>query len=336
MTFIPTTMHSIQRAADGAPDVMLWSDCPVPHPTADEVLIRVHAVGVNRADCLQRQGRYPPPAGTSPILGLECSGTVVACGDAVTQWRVDDAVCALMAGGAYAEYVAVPSGQCLPKPEILTWDEAAALPEAVTTVYANIFEAGALKPGEIAFIHGGSSGIGTTAIQMVRLYGAESIVTAGTAEKCAICEQLGAKRSINYKAEDYVEVVKSVTAGRGVDGVLDMLGGEALGRNLQVLADGGRHVSIATQQGRVAPLDLGLVMRKQLKITGSTLRARSVAEKSRLISEIRVKIWPWLADKRLKPVIDRVISIKNAAEAHKVMESGLHTGKIVLEVQPKT
>ena len=327
-------MFSIICSEPGSPEVMQWGHSPVPDISGDEVLIQVAAAGVNRADCLQRQGRYPPPEGVSATLGLECAGVVVAKGSRVTEWTEGDRVCALLSGGGYAQYVAVPQGQVLPIPDGLSWAGAAALPEAIVTVWANVFEDGKLKPEETLLVHGGSSGIGTTAIQMVRLSGAGVMVTAGNDEKCAACDRLGASLSINYKAHDYVDAVARATKGCGVDIVLDMLGGEYVGRNLLTLAPLGRHISIATQHGKTAAVDMRLVMQKRLTLTGSTLRGRSPAEKARLVARVRDKIWPWVTNGSFKPLIYKEVSIKNASGAHKMMESGQHIGKIVLEVQP--
>jgi len=325
-------MYAITCPTFGAPDVMRWEEMPTPQPKAGEVLIKVAAAGVNRADTMQRQGKYPPPSGASDILGMEVSGEIVALGSGVTGWKIGDKVCALLSAGGYAEYVTVPTGQCLPVPSNLSMLEAAALPEALVTVWANIFEAGGLKAGETVLVHGGSSGIGTTAIQMIKLFGARIIVTVGSDDKAEICRKLGADLAINYKTEDFVAAIAHATHGQGVNIVLDMVGGDYVNRNLAALAPLGRHVSIATQQGRLAPVDLRLVMQKRLLLTGSTLRGRSSEEKARLIGEIMTNMWPWVAEGRLKPLIFDKYPIKNAAEAHKVMESGAHFGKMVLEV----
>jgi NADPH2:quinone reductase len=325
-------MHAITCIRFGSPDVMRWDEVPTPQPAAGEVLIKVAAAGLNRADLLQRQGKYPPPKGVSDIMGMEVSGEIVACGEKTSRWRIGDKVCALMSGGGYAEYVAVPEAQCLPVSPNLTLRDAAALPEAVVTVWANLFEAGGLQAGDTALVHGGSSGIGTTAIQMAKLSGSKIFVTVGSDEKAEACRKLGADLAINYKTGDFVDAVLRATNGQGVNVVLDMVGGDYLNRNLTVLAPFGRHVSIATQQNRMAEVDIRLVMQKRLIISGSTLRARPTDEKARLVAEIEKKVWPWVISGQLKPLISQSYPIKNAAEAHKMMESGAHIGKIVLEV----
>lgn len=331
---LDSTMYAIECREAGGPENMAWVKHPVPALAADEVLIKVAAAGVNRADCLQRQGRYPPPEGASSIMGLEAAGRIVAIGPDVKAWKVGDDVCALLSGGGYAEYVTVPEGQCISKPVCLSWVEAAALLECMVTVWANIFETGALKPDEIVLVHGGSSGIGTTAIQLVKLFGAQIFITAGNDEKCAACDTLGANLSINYKAHDFVGVIERATKGRGVDIVLDILGGDYVNRNLMVLAPLGRHISIAIQQGKHATLDMRAIIQKRLILTGSTLRSRSKQEKARLVSAVAKKIWPWVEQGSFKPLIYKVLPIKNVGEAHKVMESSQHIGKIALEVQP--
>jgi putative PIG3 family NAD(P)H quinone oxidoreductase len=325
-------MHAIVCATFGAAEVLQWAEVPTPQPEAGEVLIKVAAAALNRADLLQRQGKYPPPEGASEILGLEVSGTIAALGEGVSSWNIGDKVCALLSGGGYAEYAVAAEGQCLPVPSCLSMTEAAALPEALVTVWANVFEAAKLKPGETVLAHGGGSGIGTTAIQMVKLFGAKILVTVGSEDKAEACRKLGADLVINYKAEDFVAAALTATKGRGVDVVLDMIGGDYVNRNLALLAPFGRHVSIATQQGSVAPVDVRLVMQKRLTITGSTLRGRPAAEKARLVAEIERNVWPWVVSGKLKPLIYGVYPIKNAVEAHKMMESGAHLGKIALEV----
>lgn len=323
-------MFAIHCDMFGGPEVMAWRETPAPLPGAGDVLIKVHAAGLNRADLLQRQGKYPPPEGASPILGLEVAGEITGVGSDVKRWKTGDKVCALLAGGGYAEYAVASAAHCLPVPENLSMTEAAVLPEAVATVWTNVFEAGRLQPNETLFVHGGSSGIGTTAIRLAKLHGARVVVTAGSDEKAAACLRLGADIAINYKTHDFVEEVTRQTGNVNV--VLDMLGGDSINRNLQILAPMGRHISIATQQGRTASVDLRLVMMKRLWLTGSTLRARSDAEKARLIAEIEVKAWPWVREGQLKPLIFKTWPIKNAAEAHKVMESSAHIGKMALEV----
>jgi NADPH:quinone reductase len=332
MQAIPQTMHAIICSSFGAPEVMQWTERPVPQPADNEVLIKVAAAGVNRADTMQRQGKYPPPPGASDIMGMEVSGEILALGTKASRWKIGDKVCALLAAGGYAEYAVAPEGQCLPVPSNISMTEAAVLPEALITVWANLFESGALKPGETALVHGGSSGIGTTAIQMVKLFGAKIFVTVGTNEKAEACKKLGADLVINYKTEDFVTVIERATNKRGVDVVLDMVGGDYIARNLLALAPLGRHVSIATQQGKPSTIDMRLVMQKRLTITGSTLRSRSGGEKARLVHEIEKQVWPWVVSDALKPLIHHAYPIKNVAEAHKMMESSAHIGKIALEV----
>jgi NADPH:quinone reductase len=329
---IPHTMHAIDCRTFGGGDVMQWSEYPTPVPRNDQVLIKVAAAGVNRADIMQRQGQYPPPQGSSPIIGLEVSGTVVALGPHVIHLKVGDQICALLPGGGYAEYVAVSEGICLPVPPSLSLLEAAALPECVTTVWANVFDIAALKPNETVLVHGGTSGIGTTAIRLIKLFGATIFVTTSSEEKCESCRQWGADLAINYKIESFVDAINKATSGHGVDIVLDMLGGDTVADNLSVLAPAGRHVSIAVQGGKAATIDLWQIMKKKLHMTGSTLRHRPLEEKARLVREIKAKVWPWAASGQLKPLIYKIFPIKSAAEAHKVMESRTHIGKIVLEV----
>ena len=325
-------MHCIEIREPGPPDVLQWAERPVPQPAAGEVFIKIAAAGLNRADLLQRAGNYPPSERVSDIPGLEVAGEIAALGRGVKRWKIGDKICALLSGGGYAEYAVAPADQCLPVPQNLSLTEAAALPEAVFTVWANIFELGALKPNETVLVHGGSSGIGTTAIQMVKNFGAKIFVTAGSAEKIVACEKLGADLAINYKQETFTEAVMCATQKRGVDLVLDMVGGDYVARNLSILAPHGRHVSIAVQGGKQATVDLWRIMRKNLILTGSTLRHRPPGEKARLAHAVEEKAWPWVAAGRLKPLIYKTFPMKNAAEAHKVMESGVHIGKMVLEV----
>jgi putative PIG3 family NAD(P)H quinone oxidoreductase len=322
-------MAATMRAIGCEPGEALFiQTLPVPEPGAGEILIRVAAAGLNRADLVQREGRYPPPPGASPIMGLEVSGTVAALGPGVTRWKVGDSVCALLAGGGYAEYVAAPEGSALPIPAGLSVEEAGATPEAVFTVWANVFEACALKPGEAFLVHGGASGIGTTAIQMACAHAAKPFATAGDAEKCALVTRLGAK-AINYKTEDFEAVVRD--AG-GVDVILDMVGGGYVQKNLRVLKAQGRLVNIAFLQGSKVEVDLILVMLKRLTITGSTLRARPIAEKARLAKAVEAQVWPWIAAGKVKPVIDSVFPLDQAEAAHARLAAGAHAGKIVLKV----
>jgi putative PIG3 family NAD(P)H quinone oxidoreductase len=321
-------MIAIDPAGPGGPDVLQPIERPVPKPGPGEVLIRVAAAGVNRPDVMQRLGFYPPPPGAPTIPGLEVAGTVVAGDDAM----IGSPVCALVAGGGYAEYCAAPAGQCLPVPGQLSLVEAAALPETFFTVWSNLFQRGAAAAGDAVLVHGGTSGIGTTAILLGKVFGLTVIVTAGSAEKCARALEIGAAHAIDYKAEDFVEAVKKLTGGRGVAAVLDMVGGDYVPRNLACLAEEGRHVSIAGQRGGTAEIPLWDVMRKRLTLTGSTLRARPGEFKAALAAEIRREVWPHLEAGRIRPVIHAVFPLADAAGAHRLMDSGDHVGKIVLEV----
>jgi len=315
---------------DGAEELALI-ERPVPRAGADEVLIRVAAAGVNRPDILQRRGLYPPPPGAPDILGLECSGTVVESGEGA-EHLLGRQVCALVAGGAYAEYCVAPLGTCLTVPKSLTLIEAAAIPETLFTVWVNLFERGFAAEGEHVLVHGGTSGIGTMAIALGRLFGLKVIVTCGTDAKCEAAIGLGAAAAINYATKDFVQEVKELTGGRGVAVVLDMVGGDYLARNLASLADEGRHVSIAFQRGAQAELAISDVMRRRLMLTGSTLRPRSVEFKTMVADEIVRTVWPYVEGGKLKPVVDRVFPLTDAAEAHARMEDGAHVGKIVLQL----
>jgi NADPH2:quinone reductase len=301
---------------------------PRPEPAENEVLIRVMAAGINRPDILQRMGKYPPPPGASDLPGLEVAGEIVQSRD--PQWKAGDRVCALLAGGGYAEYAVAPAGQCLPVPDEITMIEAAALPETVFTVWNNVFVRAGLKAGETLLVHGGTSGIGTTAIQMAVAHGAHVITTAGSDEKCAACLELGADIAINYKKRDFVDAAKG-----GVDVVLDMVGGDYVPRNLAVLKEDGRHVSIAFQGGVKAEIDITQIMRKRLTLTGSTLRPRPVAEKAALAAGIRETVWPWVVSGAVRPVIFETFPLSAAAAAHQALENGDHIGKIVLKVAEK-
>ena len=330
---LPDQMTAVEITKPGEPEVLKPTTRPTPRFGDDEVLIRVAAAGVNRPDVLQRRGMYEPPPGTTDIPGLEVAGTVVGIGAGVTQWKVGDRVCALVAGGGYAEYCPAPEGQCLPVPEGFSMVEAACLPETFFTVWTNVFQRGRLRDGESLLVHGGSSGIGTTAIQLAKAFGAKVFATAGNAEKCAACEKLGADQAINYRQEDFVEVIAQATDGKGVDVVLDMVGGDYIPRSIKVMATEGRHVSIAFLRGPKVELNVEPVMRKRLTLTGSTLRPRSVAEKSAIGAELREKVWPLLAAGRIRPVIYRIFPLERAAEAHALMESSEHIGKIALEAR---
>jgi putative PIG3 family NAD(P)H quinone oxidoreductase len=330
----PTTMRAIEIAQPGGPEVLRLAQRPVPVPGPAEVLVRVAAAGVNRPDLMQRQGRYPPPPGASDIPGLELAGTLESLGEAADGWAVGDAVCALVSGGGYAEYCSVPAVQCLPIPKGLDAVQAAALPETFFTVWANVFERGRLRAGEALLVHGGTSGIGTTAIQLARAFGARVLATAGSPEKCAACRALGAERAIDYRREDFVDAVRQATGGRGVDVVLDMVGGAYIPRDLEALAPEGRLVFIAFLGGPKAEVNFLPLLQRHLTITGSLLRPRAVEEKGRLARALREKVWPLLESGRVRPVIDSTFPLERAEAAHRRMESGGHIGKIVLTVEP--
>lgn len=329
---IPATMTAIDPEPPGGPEVLVPVTRPVPRPGPDEVLIRVAAAGVNRPDVLQRKGGYAPPPGTSSILGLEVAGEVVAAGAGVPPELIGQPMCALVAGGGYAEYCVAPVGQCLPVPHALTMAEAAALPETLFTVWTNLFERGYAMEGDTVLVHGGTSGIGTMAIALCGLFGVEVIVTCGSYDKVAAARALGATHAIDYRTEDFVARVGEITGGRGVQVVLDMVGGDYVPRNLQCLAEDGRHVSIAVQGGMTATIPLFDVMRRRLTLTGSTLRNRDVAFKSLVADELARTVWPHVEAGRLKPVMDRSYPLAEAAEAHRRMEAGDHVGKIVLTI----
>ncbi len=314
----------------GGPDVLGWAEVPDPVPGPGEVLLEVRAAGVNRADCLQRQGHYPPPPGASQILGLECSGTVRAMGPGVSGWQVGDEVCALLAGGGYAEQVVVPAGHLLPRPEGVSLVEAAALPEATATVWSNVFMLAGLQPGETLLVHGGGSGIGTTAIQLAKAAGAKVVVTAGSERKLAACAELGADVGINYREQDFVEQVHAATSGRGADVILDIVGAAYLGRNVAALATEGRLVVIGLQGGRRGELDLGALMAKRAAVLSTSLRARTDAAKTTIIASVREHVWPLVADATLRPIVDRVLPMTQAGEAHRVLDSSEHIGKVLL------
>ncbi len=325
-------MRAIDPPGPGGPDVLAVVERPVPTPGPGEVLIRVHAAGVNRPDVLQRLGLYPMPPGAPSILGLEAAGEIVALGEGVTRLRVGDPVTALVAGGAYADYVAAPEAQCLPVPPGLRFVEAATLPETWFTVWANLHDLAGAKAGERLLVHGGTSGIGVTAIDYARLMGLEIIVTCGTDSKCAAARALGATHAINYNDGDFAPKVRELTGGDGVDIVLDMVGGAYFPRNLASLKPGGRHVSIAFQKGNRLELDIAFVMRRRLMVTGSLLRPRTVAEKGAIAEALRERVWPHFADGTLKPHLDRSFPLERADEAHRLMESGGHVGKIALTI----
>ena len=327
---LPDTMIGIDCSTPGGPEVLRPVTMPLPQPGEGEVLIRVAAAGVNRPDVLQRMGAYPPPPGASPLPGLEIAGTVVAVGDGVQRELIGQSMCALIAGGGYAEYATAPAATCLPVPPGLSPVEAAALPETLFTVWTNLFERAFATEGDTVLIHGGTSGIGTMAIALCRLFGIRAIVTCGNAAKCEAALELGATLAIDYSRQDFVAEVLQFTDGKGVQAVLDMVGGDYLPRNLQCLAEEGRHVSIAVQRGARAELNLFDVMRRRLTLSGSTLRPRSVGFKGLVADELHRTVWPHVVSGALRPVIDRVFPLAEAAEAHRRMEAGQHIGKIVL------
>ncbi len=333
MSALPEEMNAIDPAGPGGPEVLTLVRRPVPRPGMGEVLIEVAAAGINRPDLLQRRGGYPPPPGAPSIPGLEVAGTIVAAGEGVADVALGEPVCALIAGGGYAEYAAAPVGQCLPVPAALSMIEAAAMPETLFTVWSNLFERAYARDGETILVHGGTSGIGTMAIALGTSFGLRVLVTCGSDEKCRRAEALGAAHAINYRTRDFVEEVKRLTDGAGVAVVLDMVGGDYLPRNLDCLAEEGRHVSIAVQRGTSAEINLAKVMVRRLTLTGSTLRPRPVAFKSMVADEIARTVWPLVEQGQLKPVIDRVFPLAEAAEAHRRMEAGEHVGKIVLAVK---
>jgi NADPH2:quinone reductase len=333
MSDIPSVMQAIDPEAPGGPEVMRLVERPVPRPGEGEVLIRVAAAGVNRPEVMQRKGLYPPPPGAPSILGMEVSGTIVAVGEDVQPELIGQPVCALIAGGAYAQYAVAPYGQCLHVPEALSMIEAAAMPETLFTVWTNLFERGYASEGDTVLVHGGTSGIGTMAIGLANLFGLTIIVTAGSDEKCAAARALGADHAINYKTQDFVAEVKAFTGGKGVAAVLDMVGGDYVPRNLQCLGDDGRHVSIAVQGGLMATIPIFEIMRRRLTLTGSTLRPRSTAFKSLVAEELCGTVWPHVEAGRLKPVIDSTYPLAEAPAAHARMEAGDHVGKIVLTME---
>jgi len=323
-------VRAVVLTGAGGPEVMRWDQVPDPEPGPGDVLVDVVASAVNRADLLQRQGLYDPPPGTSPYLGLECSGRVAALGDGVEGWAVGDEVCALLAGGGYAEKVAVPAGQVLPLPTGVDLVEAAGLPEVTCTVWSNVFMLAGLRPGETLLVHGGASGIGTMAIQLGRAMQATVAVTAGSPEKLARCRDLGAQVLVDYREEDFVEQVRAATDGRGADVVLDLIGAKYLARNVEVLATSGRLVVIGLQGGTRAELDLGLLMRKRAAVLATVLRARPDEEKAAVVASVREHVWPLVGSGAVRPVIDRVLSMADAGEAHRVLESGENVGKVLL------
>ena len=329
---LPDNMTVIEISAPGPSDVLKPVTRSIDRPGAGEILIKVAAAGINRPDVFQRKGAYPPPPGASDIPGLEVSGTVAAVGTGVESWKIGDAVCALVTGGGYAEYCLAPVAQTLPVPRGMDLADAAALPETFFTVWTNVFDRAALQPGESLLVHGGSSGIGTTAIQLAKNLGATVYATAGSAEKCALCVSLGASEAINYKDVDFEEAMRSSTGGRGVDVVLDMVGGDYIPKNLRLLAPEGRLVFIAFLKGSKAEVDFSRVMRNRLQILGSTLRPQSIEAKGKIAKELRTRVWPLLESGAIRPIIDTRFPLAQAADAHALMEISTHMGKILLIV----
>ncbi len=325
-------MIAIEISTPGGPEVLMPVERPTPSAAAGEVLVKVGAAGVNRPDVLQRQGRYPPPPGVTDIPGLEVAGTIAAVGSGVNSWQVGDRVCALVSGGGYAEFCVVPGPQCLPLPRGMDVTHAAAIPETTFTVWTNVFERGKLTRGETILIHGGSSGIGTTAIQLARAFGARVFATAGSADKCKACEAIGAERAVNYRDTDFVAAVKELTNGRGVDVVLDMVAGDYVQRNIEALAMDGRLVMIGRQGGVRSEIDIMPILRKRLVLTGSTLRTRSIEEKGALANAVHQHVWPLFESGAVRVIVHQTFPLRDAASAHRVMESSAHVGKLVLQV----
>lgn len=332
MTTIPDRMTAVAISEPGGPLVLKPEKREIPKPGKEEVLIRVRAAGVNRPDVQQRKGAYPPPPGASDLPGLEVSGEVAALGDGVRRWKIGETVTALAPGGGYAEYCVVHESNALPIPHGFTFTEAAAIPETFFTVWHNVFQRGGLKAGEVLLVHGGSSGIGTTAIQLAAAFGAKVLTTAGSEEKCEACRKLGADLTINYRSEDFVQAVKNATDGHGADVILDMVGGDYVDRNYAAAAQDGRIVQIATLNGAKGTADFARLMVKRLTHTGSTLRPRTVAFKGQIASELEAQVWPLLAARKIAPVMDMIFPLKDAWRAHERMEEGNHIGKIVLDV----
>lgn len=331
VTELPATMTAIGLPTPGGPEALVPEQRPVPQPGAGEILVKVAAAGVNRPDVMQRKGLYPPPPGASDIPGLEIAGEVVALGAGVTKWQVGDKVCALVSGGGYAEYCLADEGAALPVPAGLSMIEAAALPETFFTVWTNVFDLAGLKAGESFLVHGGTSGIGTTAIQLAKAFGAKVFATAGSAGKCEVCRQLGADAAIDYKTEDFVAVIKEKT-GKGVNVILDMVGGSYIARNYEAAAPQGRIVQIAFMEGSKVQIDYMRLMLKRLSHMGSTLRSRPKAEKAVIAASLKEKVWPLIEAGKVKPVLDQTFPLEKASEAHARMETSAHIGKIMLKV----
>ncbi|MFZ9595531.1 MAG: NAD(P)H-quinone oxidoreductase [Bdellovibrionia bacterium] len=328
MMVIPKKMKCIQVTQPGGPNELKVGEVAVPEPKEAEVLIEVRAAGVNRPDILQRKGLYPPPEGASPLLGLEVAGVIVQCGPKSEPWKIGDAVCALVSGGGYAQYCVAPAGQCLPIPRGWSFEEAAGIPETFFTVWFNLFQRGGLKAGETLLVHGGSSGIGTTAIQLAKAFGARVFVTAGSPEKCQACLKLGADDAVNYRTQDFVQELRA--RHRSVDLILDMVGGEYFAQNLELLAPEGRLIQIASQKGEQVPLSIRTLMKKGLTVMGSTLRPRSVAQKTQIASELREKVWPLLEASKIRVLIDQALPLDQCAALHQRMEKSEHIGKLIL------
>jgi len=329
---VPTEMTVIEITEPGGPEVLKPATRPVPQPGAGEILIKVAAAGINRPDVFQRKGAYPAPPGAPEWPGLEVAGTVVACGAGVSDWKEGDTVCALVAGGGYAEYCAAPAMQALPVPKGIDLADAAALPETFFTVWTNVYDRAALQSGETLLVHGGSSGIGTTAIQMAHALGATVYATAGSAEKCAVCEELGAVKAINYRDADFEDEIKAATGKRGVDVILDMVAGDYVMKNIRLLAPEGRLVFIAFLHGSKAEVDFNRVMRNRLKIMGTTLRPQSVEAKGAIAAKLKERVWPLIEAGTIRPIIDSRFPLAEATEGHALMESSRHVGKILLTV----
>ena len=332
MSALPRAMNVVEIAAPGGPEQLKIASRPVPEPGDEEVLVRVAAAGVNRPDVMQRQGRYPPPAGASDLPGLEISGEIAALGPKVSGWSIGDKVTALLPGGGYAGYAIAAAPLCLPVPAGISMIEAAALPETFFTVWTNLFDRGRCQAGDTVLIHGGTSGIGTTGIQLAAAWGARVFATAGSEDKARACERLGAVRGINYRTEDFVEVMRAETKGRGVDVILDMVAGSYVARNLEIAAVEGRIVVISLLGGSKAEVNMGVILTKRVTLTGSTLRSRSVAQKTEVAGAVLKNIWPLLAAGRVRPVIHATFPLAQAAEAHRLMETSNHIGKIVLTI----
>jgi putative PIG3 family NAD(P)H quinone oxidoreductase len=325
-----STMHAVTIPEPGGPDALTWAEVPVPEPGEGEVLVEVAASAVNRADLLQRQGFYDPPPGAAPYPGLECAGRITALGPGVSGWAVGDEVCALLAGGGYAEQVVVPTGQLLPVPEGVELTAAASLPEVTCTIWSNVFMVAHLRPGETLLVHGGGSGIGTMAIQLAKAVGARVAVTAGSAEKLEQCAALGADILINYREQDFVEELSAATDGQGADVILDIIGAKYLNQNVKALAYNGRLAIIGLQGGVKGELNLGALLAKRAAVTATSLRSRPVAEKTAIVAAVREHVWPLLADGRVRPVVHATVPMSQAADAHRALEESSHTGKILL------